>query len=231
MGGARFARVLYICNMRTILITSVAFFLLWIVPLSCTKSLSEQEPRPELYASAYDFEYRVSTNSYRYLVPVAHNRISEETVRKTVSGQGWKTTAVYKIDQNKEVINAYVLATGSTISTARNETSPDYLIFSEDGRSVSFYEFSEDSDRPGAYETDPFTYDAADNAITLPIWYGSWGGNGRLVFLSSKTMVCVCTHDKDYAGKELIFMEILQRVSDAERQSWIDRCPYYGLSF
>ena len=198
MGGARFARVLYICNMRTILITSVAIFLLWIVPLSCTKSLSEQEPRPELYASAYDFEYRVSTNSYRYLVPVAHNRISEETVRKTVSGQGWKTTAVYKIDQNKEVINAYVLATGSTISTARNETSPDYLIFSEDGRSI---------------------------------WYGSWGGNGRLVFLSSETMVCVCTHDKDYAGKELIFMEILQRVSDAERQSWIDRCPYYGLSF
>ena len=39
-------------------------------------------------------------------------------------------------------------------------------------------------------------------------------------------MVCVCTHDKN-----LIFMEILQRVSDAERQSWIDRCPYYGLRF
>ena len=190
-----------------------------------------QERRPELYASAYDFEYRVSANNYRYLVPVAHNRISEETLRKKVSGQGWKTTAVYQINQDKEVIKEYVLVTGGTISSARNETSPDYLFFSEDGRSVSFYEFSEDSDRPGAYETDPFTYDATDNAITLPIWYGSWGGNGRLVFLSSDTMVCVCTHDKDYAGTELIFMEILQRVSKKERQSWIDRCPNYGLRY
>ena len=231
MGGARFARVLYICDMRTIFITSVAVFLLWVVPTSCTKYQLERERRPELYASAYDFEYRVSANNYRYLVPVAHNRISEETLRKKVSGQGWKTTAVYQINQDKEVIKEYVLVTGGTISSARNETSPDYLIFSEDGRSVSFYEFSEDSDRPGAYETDPFTYDAADNAITLPIWYGSWGGNGRLVFLSSNTMVCVCTHDKDYAGTELIFMEILQRVSKKERQSWIDRCPNYGLRY
>ena len=121
--------------MRTNLITSIAVFLLWVVPPSCTKSLSEQERRPELYASLYDFEYRVSANNIRYLVPVAHNRISEETVRKTVSGQGWKTTAVYKINQDKEVIKEYVLVTGGTISTARNETSPDYPVFSDDGRS------------------------------------------------------------------------------------------------
>ena len=215
--------------MRTILITSVAVFLLWVVPTSCTKYQLEQERRPELYASAYDFEYRVSANNYRYLVPVAHNRISEETLRKKVSGQGWKTTAVYQINQDKEVIKEYVLVTGGTISSARNETSPDYLIFSDDSQSVSFYVFWDDLDKPGAYETDPFTYDATDNAITLPIWFGSWGGNGRLVFLSSDTMVCVCTHDKDYAGTELIFMEILQRVSKKERQSWIDRCPNYGL--
>ena len=111
--------------------------------------------------------------------------LSEETLRKKVSGQGWKTTDVYQINQDKEVIKEYVLVTGGTISSARNETFPDYLIFSDDSQSVSFYEFWDNLDKPGAYETDPFTYDATDNAITLPIWFGSWGGNGRLVFLSS----------------------------------------------
>ena len=68
--------------MKTNLITSVAVFLLSVVPTSCTKHQLEQKRQPELYASAYDFEYGVSASNYRYLVPVAHNRISEETVRK-----------------------------------------------------------------------------------------------------------------------------------------------------
>ena len=64
-----FVRVLYICDMRTIFITSVAVFLFWVVPTSCTKYQLEQERRPELYASAYDFEYRVSANNYLIWFP------------------------------------------------------------------------------------------------------------------------------------------------------------------
>ena len=185
------------------------------------------ELKPETYSSAYAFDYNVSYYNELYLVPVALNSISNDTVLETVSGQGWKTTALYRLNMDKEVVEEFVLVTTPTMSSANHETHPNYLIFSKDGESVSFYQLRGAGD--GYYETDPFTYDATNNAITLPTWFGSWGGNGRLVFLSSDIMVCVCTHGKNVKGEELIYMEILQRVSEEERQSWIDDCPIYGI--
>ena len=162
------------------------------------------------------------------LQPESERTISREDVLKKVCGQGWKTTALYQINTDKKVIKEYVLVYGSKVSSAKNETHPNYLVFSADGQSVSFYSYWW-MDEPGRYETDPFTYDAANNAITLPTWFSSWGGNGRLVSLSKDTMVCVCTHDVDYKGEEIIYMEVLQRVSDTERQSWVNKCTRYGI--
>ena len=211
--------------MKTHLI--IASLLSLMIALSCSKIQPESERRPELYSAAYDFSYITSQEGIDHLIPVANNRISKEEVLGKVCGEGWKTTALYKININKDVVKEFVIVTGHTASGARNEVFPSYLIFSNDGQSVSFYELYGDKD--GLYETDPFTYDASNNAIKLPIGYGSWWGNGRLVYLSSETMVCVCTHGKNPNGEELIYMEILQRVSAAERKSWVDRCPNYGI--
>ena len=211
--------------MRTHLI--IASLLSSVLMPCCSKLQPESERRPESYTSAFHLSYITSPFNYEYLIPVAHNSISKEDVLGKVSGQGWKTTAIYQLNMDKEVVKEFVLVTGNSISTARNETFPSNLIFSADGQSVSFYEFN--GDETGRYETDPFFYDASNNAITLPIEFGSWGGNGRLIYLSSETMVCVCTHEKDWKGEELIFMEVLQRVSAAERKYWVDRCPNYGV--
>lgn len=181
----------------------------------------------ESYLSAFYFEYKDTPFQTQYLVPVAINAISKEEVLETVNGQGWKTTALYLINMQKEVVYEYALVTGSTLSSANHETYPNYLIFSSDGQSVTFYKLRPDGQ--GLYETDPFTYEASDNAITLPTWYGSWGGNGRLVYLSSEIMACVCTHGTNYKGEEIIYLEILGRVPASERQSWIDLCPHYGI--
>lgn len=211
--------------MRTHLIIA-SLLSLMLIP-SCSKLQPESERQPESYMSAFDLSYTTSPFGFKYLIPVAHNSISKEDVLGKVRGQGWKTTALYQLNMDKVVVKEYVLVTGLSASSARDETFPNYLIFSDDGQSVSFYEFY--GDKTGRYETDPFTYDASNNAITLPTGYGSWGGNGRLIYLSSETMICVCTHDKNWKGEELIYMEVLQRVSAAERKSWVDRCPYYGV--
>lgn len=228
--------LIYLCCLRlfimsTRFVISLALSLSLMVLPSCDKALQpESERRPDLYSSAFDLEYKVSSVNpeYQYLIPVVHNTISREDVLKKVCGQGWKTTALYQINTDKKVIKEYVLVYGSKVSSAKNETHPNYLVFSADGQSVSFYSYWW-MDEPGRYETDPFTYDAANNAITLPTWFSSWGGNGRLVSLSKDTMVCVCTHDVDYKGEEIIYMEVLQRVSDTERQSWVNKCTRYGI--
>ena len=81
----------------------------------------------------------------------------------------------------------------------------------------------------GSYETDYFEYDATVNNIVIPSWYCSYHRRGKLVFLSKDYMVCVCTHDKDYKQEELIYLEIFQRISKSERQTWVKRCPNYGI--
>ena len=217
--------------MSTRFILSFALSLSLMVLPSCDKALQpESERQPDLYSSAFDFEYKVSSvfPEYQYLVPVAHNTISREDVLKKVCGEGWKTTALYQINMGKKVIKEYVLVDGAAISSAKNETHPNCLVFSVDGQSVSFYEDWWRSE-PGQYETDPFTYDATNNAIILPSWFSSWDGNGRLISLSKDTMVCVCTHGVDYTGEEIIYLEVLQRVSDAERRSWVKNCTRYGI--
>ena len=78
-------------------------------------------------------------------------------------------------------------------------------------------------------QTDYFEYDATVNSIVIPSWYCAYHRNGKLVFLSKDYMVCVCTHDKDYKLDELIYLEIFQRVSKSERQTWVKRCPNYGI--
>ena len=32
-----------------------------------------------------------------------------------------------------------------------------------------------------------------------------------------------------YTGEEIIYLEVLQRVSDAERRSWVKNCTRYGI--
>ncbi len=196
---------------------------------SCSKLQPEPEPQPELYTSYFDLVYKdFPTGTSQYLVPVVHNSIPQEEVLRKVRGEGWKTTALYRLNMEKQVVKEFVLVgAGEEYSTARNERSSSYLTFSDDGQSVSFYEFYGESG--GSYETDTFTYDAADNTIVLPTHYGSHGRNGKLVYLSSETMVLVCTHDKDYNQDEIIYMEVLQRVSAAERKSWAKRCTHYGI--
>ena len=204
-----------------------------LVLFSCDKALQpESERRPELYASAFDIEYKASPvhPEVQSLVPVVHHPISKEEVLKIVCGRGWKTTALYRIDRDKEVVKEYVLVDGDAVSSEKNEIHPSHLVFSADGQSVSFYENGR-GDEPGRYETDPFAYDAADNAIKLPTGLGSLGGNGRLVSLSKDTMVCVCTQGVDDHGEEIIHMEVLQRVSNAECKSWVQHCTRYGVRY
>ena len=207
---------------------TVAFALLsaLIVLPSCTKTQPESISSPELYSKDFGFEYKLSRTNIPYLVPVAHNSFSEDYVLRKVKGQGWKTAAVYKINMDKAVVKEFGLVTGDTVSSF--ETYPDCLIFSSDGLSVSFYE-PWGREGSGKYETDPFEYDAADNSITLPPFFVAKHGRGKLVYLSSDIMVCVCTHDKDYNEQEIIYMEIFQRVSKSERQSWVKQCPNYGI--
>ena len=210
------------------LVASILSLVIMVLP-SCSKLQPEWERTPELYTSLFDLVYKdfPSGTGSKYLVPVVHNSISQEEVLKKVKGQGWKTTALYRLDTDKKVVKEYILVTEGVYSTARNERSSSYLTFSDDGQSVSFYEFYGESD--GRYETDSFTYDGLDNTIILPTYFGSHGTNGRLVYLSSDTMVLVCTHDKDYNQDEIIYMEVLQRVSAAERKSWAKRCTHYGI--
>ena len=210
------------------LVASILSLVVMVLP-SCSKLQPEWERTPELYTSLFDLVYKdfPSGTGSKYLVPVVHNSISQEEVLRKAKGQGWTTTALYRLDMDKKVVKEFVLVTGGAYSTARNETEPSYLIFSADGQSVTFYEFYGELD--GRYETDFFTYDSVDNTIILPTYFGSHGTNGRLVYLSSDTMVLVCTHDKDYNQDEIIWMEILQRVSSAERQSWVKRSPHYGI--
>ena len=209
------------------LIALVLSLMVMVLP-SCSKLQPEWERTPELYTSSFDLVYKdfPSGNGSKYLVPVVHNSISQEEVLRKVKGQGWKTTALYRLDMDKKVVKDFILVTEGDYTT-RNARTPNYFIFSADGQSVTFYEFYGESD--GRYETDSFTYDSVDNTIILPTPFGSHGRNGRLVYLSSDTMVLVCTQDKDYNQDEIIWMEILQRVSSAERQSWVKRCPYYGI--
>ena len=209
------------------LIALVLSLMVMVLP-SCSKLQPEWERTPELYTSSFDLVYKdfPSGNGSKYLVPVVHNSISQEEVLRKVKGQGWKTTALYRLDMDKKVVKEFILVTEGDYTT-RNARTPNHFIFSADGQSVTFYEFYGESD--GRYETDSFTYDGLDNTIILPTPFGSHGRNGRLIYLSSDTMVLVCTQDKDYNQDEIIWMEILQRVSSAERQSWVKRCPYYGI--
>lgn len=214
--------------MRKHLYIAFALSLLLMVMPSCKMIIPEADNKPAAklkaseYASCYDFGYIDTPFGTQYLVPVVRESISKTEVQRIVKGQGWETAAVYRIGMDKEVITSYVLVTGSQISSEYFEILPDRLIFSADANNVTFYE-------PPFYETDRFAYDETDNSITLPLWFGSWAGRGRLVFLSDDIMVLVCTHDKDYKGEDLIFMEIMQRVSSEERQSWIDNSPHYGI--
>ena len=216
--------------MRTRLYTVLALLCSLIMQsalLSCTKSEPDPGPVPPLKSLLpyFDLEYTTTQSNYQYLIPVAHNIIPESTVMNTVSGQGWKTVALYQINLDKDVVREYVLVTdGNEISSARNETSPNYMLFSDDGQQVTFFDFyGEDQ---GSYETDYFEYDATVNTILIPSWYC---GHGKLVFLSKDYMVCVCTHYKDYKQEELIYLEIFQRVSKSERQTWVKRCLNYGI--
>ncbi len=197
---------------------------------SCSKSEPDPGPAPSLESllSVFDLEYATTQSNYQYLIPVARNNISESTVVNSVSGQGWKTIALYQLNLDKDVVREFVLVTeGNEISTARNETSPNYILFSDDGQQVTFFDFyGEDQ---GSYETDYFEYDATVNTIVIPSWYCSYHGHGKLVFLSNDYMACVCTHDKDYKQEEINYLEIFQRVSKSERQTWVKRCPNYGI--
>ncbi|MBP5572111.1 MAG: hypothetical protein J6X39_05530 [Bacteroidales bacterium] len=191
---------------------------------SCVSLLPEEDRAADLYASMYDFEYVDTQWGTQYLVPVAHNKISAENVMKTVKGEGWKTTALYKLNPDKEVLVEYVLVTGDSLSSSNHEASPNYIIFSNDGKTVNMYEL-----HSNRYDTEPFEYDSSNNVIYIPSIFSSWQENGRLVYLSNRTMVCVCTRGVDYRGDEIIYMEILQRVSNSERKSWIKSCPVKGL--
>ncbi len=190
----------------------LAFILLSTLALSCAKQVIQ----PDTYQSLYDLEYVTTDSGYKYLVPVAHNSISEETVVSAVTGNGWETKGLYKLGTDKSVIQE-VMVDENTISR---------VVFSDDGSKVSTYSLS-----IKGYETAPFTYHSGDNIIEIPsLWYSSWGGNGRLVSISSSTMVIVCTHDKTTTGEELVFMEILSRVPESTVDSWKETCVYYGLS-
>ena len=201
---------------------------------SALSSCSKYEPDPKLspslesLISVFDLENTTTESNYQYLIPVAHNNIPGATVMKRVSGQGWKTVALYQLNLNKDVVKEFVLVTeGNEISSARNETFPNYMLFSDDGQQVTFFEFY--GYDHGNYETDPFEYDATENTIVIPSWYSSYHRNGKLVFLSKDYMVCVCTRDKDYKQEEIIFLEIFQRVSRSERQTWVKRCSNYSI--
>ena len=219
--------------MRTRLYTVLALLCSLIMQsalLSCTKSEPDPEPVPPLKSllQYFDLEYTTTQSNYQYLIPVAHNNIPESTVMNTVSGQGWKTVALYQLNLDKDVVKEFVLVTeGNEISSARNETFPYYMLFSDDGRQVSFFDFY--GENQGRYETDYFEYDATVNSIVIPSWYCAYHRNGKLVFLSKDYLVCVCTHDKDYKQEEIIYLEIFQRVSKSERQTWVKRCPNYGI--
>ena len=219
--------------MRTRLYTVLALLCSLIMQsalLSCTKSEPDPEPVPPLKSLLpyFDLEYTTTQSNYQYLIPVAHNIIPESTVMNTVSGQGWKTVALYQLNLDKDVVKEFVLVTeGNEISSARNETFPNYMLFSDDGRQVSFFDFY--GENQGRYETDYFEYDATVNSIVIPSWYCAYHRNGKLVFLSKDYLVCVCTHDKDYKQEEIIYFEIFQRVSKSERQTWVKRCPNYGI--
>ena len=199
--------------MRTRLYTVLALLCSLIMQsalLSCTKSEPDPEPVPPLKSLLpyFDLEYTTTQSNYQYLIPVAHNNIPESTVMNTVSGQGWKTVALYQLNLDKDVVKEFVLVTeGNEISSARNETFPNYMLFS----------------------ADYFEYDATVNSIVIPSWYCAYHRNGKLVFLSKDYLVCVCTHDKDYKQEEIIYLEIFQRVSKSERQTWVKRCPNYGI--
>ena len=217
--------------MRTRFYTFFALLCLLIMQ-SALSSCSKFEPDPEsapsleTLLSVFDLEYTTSKSNNQYLIPVAHNNIPEATVTDKVSGQGWKTVALYRLNLDKEVIKEFVLVTdGNEIS--RNETFPNYMLFSKDGQKVTFFEFyGEDQ---GSYETDFFEYDAPENSIVIPSIFSSYHRNGKLVFLSKDYMVCVCTHDKNYKQEEVIYLEVFQRVSKSERQTWVKRCPKYGI--
>ena len=133
--------------MRTRLYTVIALLCSLIMQsalLSCTKSEPDPEPVPPLKSLLpyFDLEYTTTQSNYQYLIPVAHNNIPESTVMNTVSGQGWKTVALYQLNLNKDVVKEFVLVTeGNEISSARNETFPNYMLFSDDGRQVTFFDF------------------------------------------------------------------------------------------
>ena len=219
--------------MRTRLYTFLALLCLLIMQSalsSCSKSEPDPESAPSLETllSVFDLEYTTSKSNHQYLIPVAHNSIPEATVMNRVSGQGWKTVALYQLNLDKEAVKEFVLISdGNEVSSARNETIPNYMLFSNDGKKVTFFSFyGEDQ---GSYETDLFEYVATENSIVIPSIFSSYHRRGKLVFLSKDYLVCVCTHDKNYKQEELIYLEVFQRVSKSERQTWVKRCPNYGI--
>lgn len=197
---------------------------------SCSKSEPDPESAPSLETllSVFDLEYTTSKSNHQYLIPVAHNNIPEATVMNRVSGQGWKTVALYQLNLDKEAVKEFVLVSdGNEVSSARNEIFANYMLFSNDGKKVTFFSFyGEDQ---GRYETDLFEYGATENSIVIPSIFSSYHRRGKLVFLSKDYLVCVCTHDKNYKQEEVIYLEVFQRVSKSERQTWVKRCPNYGI--
>ena len=102
--------------MRTRLYTVLALLCSLIMQsalLSCTKSEPDPEPVPPLKSLLpyFDLEYTTTQSNYQYLIPVAHNNIPESTVMNTVSGQGWKTVALYLLNLDKDVVKEFVLVT------------------------------------------------------------------------------------------------------------------------
>ena len=99
--------------MRTRLYTFFALLCLLIMQSalsSCSKSEPDPESAPSLerLLSVFDLEYTTSKSNYQYLIPVAHNNIPEATVMNRVSGQGWKTVALYQLNLDKEVVKEFV---------------------------------------------------------------------------------------------------------------------------
>ena len=188
--------------------------LLCILVASCSKT----ENQPGNYDGLYDFEQVTGGNHYTYLVPVVHSPISKESFVSAVKGKAWESSAVYKLRTDKSVISAVDLGEYPGMTSR--------IAFSDNGSQATFYAL----DLRG-YETEKFSYEPSNGGIDFTyLWFSSFSGNGRLVYLSSSTMVLVCTHDKDSKGENLIFMEILNRVPDSTLATWQKSCTHKGIN-
>ena len=190
---------------------------------SCTKKLENDSIKPESYTE-YFYLTDLSTDDYLYLEVSVEKEITKSDVERNVVGNGWRSIAIYKLDQNKEIIEEWGLK--DDLPIRRMETLRHCFEVKGFGQDQLIqFGLSE-----GRYEALKFAYDESDNSISLAAC-SFIGYTGTLVYLSEDVMVCVDGGDfpplKDKSP--YIYMAVFEKVSKSTLMNWRKLCPDSGL--